>query len=636
MNLIDHEDELTGEFAPASSEVVAALEDYQEAMRGGRSFDRAAFLLEHAHVADQVQEFLDALELIQSVAGAMAPEGASTENQNALEPGEILGDFRILHEVGRGGMGVVYEAEQVSFPERRVALKVIASASALDTPTLQRFRVETQAAACLNHPNIVPVFAVGCERGIPYYAMPLVKGHSLAEMLKQRRDEGSTMTQPPARRRDASPSTDSWPVIVAGLGLQAALALEHAHSLGIIHRDIKPSNLLVDDSGRLLVTDFGLARITRDDREITRTGDLVGTLRYISPENVRGEPGGGDVRADIYSLGATLYESLTLRPLFGPCDRAALLQRILHEEPARPRAIDPSVPTDLETIVLKSLDKVASGRYASATELAEDLRRFLDDRPVLARRPNIFERSARWSRKHRGLVATAFAGFVLCMAIGTVFSWRAKQQAEDNLAAVRAIHHRERTAVDGAFSINEVITIPLIEEATRAGVWSTEERRDAYRLLIGFYDQSVQSFSAGGSQSEVAAKAARRSGALRMALGDPAGAQRFVRAIEIYERLAAKLPKAVWYRTGLIATLCEYAVNAESKGDQKTADACRNHARTIAEGLVTDPDSKLHCFRSQVAEEFKTLIDIPGAGQNATAADRAFKDRLRKWLADNP
>ena len=190
---------------------------------------------------------------------------------------------------------------------------------------------------------------------------------------------------------------------IARLGIQAAEALDHAHSLGVVHRDIKPANLMVDSKAELWITDFGLARF-RGDLSLTRSGDLVGTLRYMSPEQALARRGVVDQRTDIYALGLTLYEMLTLRPAFDGRDHSDLLRQIAQEEPVPPRRLDPAIPRDLETIVMKASCKEPTGRYATAQELADDLARFLDDRPILARRPTVLERTMRWARRHRQIV----------------------------------------------------------------------------------------------------------------------------------------------------------------------------------------------------------------------------------------
>jgi serine/threonine protein kinase len=635
MNLIDRIDGASDSASLDQSQLAVVLEEYQEAQRVGRFVDRDQFVREHAAVGDRLAEYLDALDLIQAVAGNSSANRDTCLNQTPVEPGGVLGEFRILREVGRGGMGVVYEAEQLCPPLRRVALKVLAGASSLDASALRRFRIETQAAACLNHPNIVPIFAAGCEQGIPFYSMPLIEGQSLAAILRTMRPNDETSLRsshgPGPKKGPQAP----WPMVVAGLGLQAALALEHAHLSGVIHRDIKPSNLIVDADLKLWVTDFGVARLARDDTAATRTGELVGTLRYMSPEQVRGEPGAVDPRSDIYSLGATLYEACTLRPAFETCDRSALLHRILHDEPRAPRTIAPYVPRDLETIVLKAMDKLPSARYATAREMADDLTRLLDDRPILARRLSVFERSVRFSRRHRALLATALAGLVVSMAIGSITLWRAKLQAEANLVKLKDARNKESLAFEEAFGINDTITVPLIHDATAAGIWAEERRLYAYRQLIAFYDRIARIYVPGGRQPEVAAKAARRAGALRLTLDDRRGCDDYARAIEIYEALSAQVPGAIWYRTALISTLRDYASRLEELGDHQAATAFLRRALQIAGGLLGDAETRRHCFRPGAAIEFKALVEILSDLPDPTAADRALELRLASWLEEN-
>jgi serine/threonine protein kinase len=375
----------------------------------------------------------------------------------------FLGDYRIVGEVGRGGMGIVYEAEQISLG-RRVALKVLPFAAALDVKQLQRFRNEAVAAAHLHHPHIVPVYFVGCERGVHYYAMQFIDGQSLAEVLADLRHAAGPdhavspcpqsvsgpEANPPA---DAAPTRPSAPLVtehsarspaffraVARLGLQAAAALDHAHEEGIIHRDVKPGNLLLDAAGHLWVADFGLARC-RTEPGLTGTGDVVGTLRYMSPEQALAKQGLIDHRSDIYALGATLYEALTLRPPYPGRDREELLHQIAATDPPAPRRLNRLIPVALETVLLKAMAREPQSRYATARELAEDLQRFVDDRPVLASRPGLGERAARWAWRHRQAVTAAAALLLLAvtgLVVATVLIWQARQQAETALGQARA------------------------------------------------------------------------------------------------------------------------------------------------------------------------------------------------------
>lgn len=317
-------------------------------------------------------------------------------------PTLLLGDYLVLEELGRGGMGVVYAAQQVSL-RRRVALKVLPLASILDGRSFERFKNEARAAAALDHPNAVQVYAVGCASGMHYYAMQYIEGCTAADQI--------------ADARRAPPSAEAVPAAeryrrIARLGIQAAEALEHAHQLGIVHRDIKPSNLLVDAGDHLWITDFGLAMIEAE-ANLTVTGGMLGTLRYMSPEQTEGDRRVLDHRTDIYSLGVTLYEMLTLRPAF-PDDRPQrLLRQIPQEEPPPPRAIDRRIPKDLETIVLKAIRKDPADRYPTAQALADDLKRFLESRPILAKPTTVVERAGRWMRRHTPLVGLVLAMFAL-------------------------------------------------------------------------------------------------------------------------------------------------------------------------------------------------------------------------------
>jgi eukaryotic-like serine/threonine-protein kinase len=405
------------------------LDELASRLKRGEEIDMDEVVRAHPEHAGQIRQVLPAMRLLAEI-GHHQPGGAEDGER---PPTGQLGDFRLLREVGRGGMGIVYEAEQISLG-RLVALKVLSFAAALDARRQQRFVNEAQAAAHLCHPHIVPVYAVGCERGVHYYAMQLIDGRTVAGLIESAGCPPAAGAAPTPPRGALTTEASTTALVsfrgVAELGVQAAEALDYAHEQGVVHRDVKPGNLLVDTHGHLWVTDFGLARF-QADAGLTLTGDLVGTLRYMSPEQAQGRNAAVDARTDVYALGAVLYELLTLRPAFDSHDRQALLRQIAEEEPAAPRGHNRAVPVELETIVLKALAKEPSGRYATAGELADDLRRFLEHRPIRARRPTLAERSGKWMRRHRPVVTAAALFLVLAvlgLAAGLVLL--AREQAE--------------------------------------------------------------------------------------------------------------------------------------------------------------------------------------------------------------
>jgi WD40 repeat protein/serine/threonine protein kinase len=455
------------------------MEEVMDAMAAGEPYDREALLIKYADVAKELEECLSNLDFVQKVAPQLADEAGSHPTSNIQHPASStasLGDFRILREIGRGGMGVVYEAEQLSLG-RRVALKVLPFAAMLDKQQLARFKNEARAAATLDHPNIVAIYSVGVERGVHYYAMQLIEGQSLAQVVEQLRgnndasssmlDAGSNKTssiQHPASSIDTQPiarlttlpdfSSKEYYRSVAQLGIQAAEALDHAHQNGILHRDIKPANLLVECSQcshhaprdekhhaerdaytlKLWITDFGLARMEQD-AGLTMTGDILGTLRYMSPEQALAKRVVVDHRSDIYSLGVTLYELLTLRPAFTGDDRQELLRQIAFEEPRRLQQINARIPQDLQTIVFKAIEKNPGDRYATSKEFGDDLRRFIDHHPIKAKPPTFLHRLTKWSRRHvavlwTALVATLIGGSTL--GVSTVLIAQSRNMAREH------------------------------------------------------------------------------------------------------------------------------------------------------------------------------------------------------------
>ena len=487
-------------------------DEFAERYRRGERPSLKEYTDRHPEMAEDILALFPAmvdLEQAEEVRQDGPESGSPPAPAPAMPNLAHVGDYRILREIGHGGMGVVYEAEQVSLG-RRVALKMLPRNIALDIKMLERFRREARAAARLHHTNIVPVFEVGREGDSCYYAMQFIQGQGLDLVYEEVRRLRGGVAPEKARRvaipearatstgvqttslRDGGPGSSlpgraeisqvvhllmtgrfasdaacsvaatgdvtgvfsrsaqpdrtqadtaneaeagaareslakaslsasstisgvlpggtqistvesgrpAYARSVARIGLQAAQGLAYAHARGVVHRDIKPSNLLLDTAGVVWITDFGLAKA--DDDGLTQTGDILGTLRYMAPERFRGE---GDARADVYGLGLTLYELLTLEPAFDAPDRLRLIEQVKSEEPTRPRLHDPRIPRDLETIVLKAIEKDSKRRYPTADEMGEDLRRFLDDEPILARRTTPPERLARWARRNPGVAA---------------------------------------------------------------------------------------------------------------------------------------------------------------------------------------------------------------------------------------
>ena len=449
-----------------------AIEAYLEQAEGGVPPDPETFAAGYPDLGGDLLAALEGLALVKGLVGAPGGPG------HRLEEGRRVAGYRIVRELGRGGMGVVYEAVHVGL-DRPVALKVLGSQAAPDSSGRRRFLNEARTAAGLHHTHIVPVFDVGQVGGLCYYAMQRIEGTGLDRVLRiLRRDRtvasGSThgSTLKPGRAKVPTTATrpagdppghsvptlgdetlswaggvgplseggtsgarwrldgseDEGPVFapprgssyyrwVAEVGRQAAEALAHAHQRGIIHRDIKPSNLLVDARGIIWVADFGLARRLADPSQ-TQVDSLLGTPRYMSPEQAK--TGAIDGRADVYSLGATLYELITLRPPFDGQSAAELIEQITAREPARPRKFDPRVPLDLETILLKALAKRPGDRYAGAAELADDLARFMAHEPVKARRIGPVGRAWRFARRHPGASSVSALAASLVVATATV------------------------------------------------------------------------------------------------------------------------------------------------------------------------------------------------------------------------
>jgi eukaryotic-like serine/threonine-protein kinase len=516
-------------------------EEFVARYRRGERPSLTEYTQKHPELAERIRKVFPMMVLMEEAAPADDQRHQATCAEQSTDPiaplpkPEQLGGYRILREIGRGGMGVVYEAEQVALG-RHVALKVLPLHATKDSARLQRFRREARAAARLHHTHIVPVYEVGDEGDMCYYAMQYIHGQPLDQVLEEVRalreasEDGGAQAAAPAAARaapravaqslccglapnhrdgaDAGAGSSAPPPLaeaaprpeppaassilqttpvhyyrsVARIGLQVAGALAYAHREGVIHRDIKPSNLLLELEGRIWVADFGLAKTEADP--LTGTGDLVGTLRYMPPERFRGW---SDPRSDIYSLGLTLYEMLALQPAFAETDQVRLVHQLLHVAPPPLRRLDRQISRDLATIVTKAIDKEPTRRYQTADELVADLQRFIEDRPVQARPSGALERTWRWCKRNPALAAltTSFFAALILGLIGVTWQWL---RAEDNAA----------TAQDN------------LGKANKAG----EQLRD--QLWQSFFDQAqARTYSRQAGQRYKALEAVREAAQIR-------------------------------------------------------------------------------------------------------------------------
>jgi tetratricopeptide (TPR) repeat protein len=632
------------------AEVGRIADEFLDRLQRGETPTVEEYAAAHPDLADVLR---DVLPLVRD--GRNTPAGDTATLGAGGGPPDRLGEYRIVREVGRGGMGIVYEAVQEPLG-RRVALKVL-PAAAHQPAFLERFRREARAAAKLHHTHIVPVFGAGEHDGIPYYAMQFIDGVGLDAVIR----DG------PAGPRRVGPAT------AARWAMQAAEALEHAHQQGVIHRDVKPANLMVDERGHLWVTDFGLAQV-QGDPGLTATGDLLGTLRYMSPEQALAKPGGTDHRTDVYSLGVSLYELVTFRSPFSGRDRQELLRRIAFDEPAPPRRVNPAVPADLEKVIQKALAKEPAERYGSAQELADDLRRLLDDRPVLARRPTWAQQLLKWARRHQAAVLTAGVALVLfltaavaALAVSNALIRREKTRADDNLTrARRAVEdYLTRTAEDPQLKAanfhdlrKRLLTtaVPFYEEFARQQPGDPEARRqqaEAYRLLafvraeMGEKEQAVADY---GQARAILAELADRPGVadvprcrleaaridnhlgtlLRDLFRDADAEAAHRRAVGVLEPLVEAFPAVADCRTELAATHTSLGLLLFRLDRRDEAEAAYHHALDLLEPLAAATPVPPECRREQGRASFNLGLLLFRSGR-FPEGEAAYRKSLGMW-----
>ena len=370
-----------------------------------------------------------------TTAASMPPSGPPPPGL----PFDRVGDYDILDKIGHGGMGLVLKARQRGL-KRIVALKMIKLGQLAEEQEVARFLIEARAAAHLKHPNIVGVYDVGEHAGSPFFSMEYVEGQSLHKLISER----------PLQAQRAA-------VIIRKL----ALAVDYAHESGILHRDLKPHNILLDKYEEPKITDFGLATSAQENSQLTATGTVLGTPSYMPPEQARGKHEEMGKWSDVYSLGATLYEAIVGRPPFTAATLGETLQQVISVDPVSPRRLNPAIPRDIETICLKCLEKAPARRYQTAGELAAELQRFLDDRPILARPTSRTEKFVRWCRRNP-VIAGAIAAVSLAAVFAIISLWiglgqalAAKKEADDALQDAMGVVDQLLVRISGETLLNQ-------------------------------------------------------------------------------------------------------------------------------------------------------------------------------------
>lgn len=555
-----------------------------------------------------------------------------------------LGDFELLRVIGRGGMGIVYEARQLSL-KRRVALKLLPLISVLDARQIARFKNEAQAAANLQHPNIVPVHAVGSYQGVHYYAMRYIDGHPLDAIIaalrhKKRQGQPEACSGGEIDPVESVPdlaAAEQWSVppayqAVVRIGIQAASALAAAHEDGIIHRDIKPSNLMLDSKGKLWITDFGLAR-RMTDHSLTATGDVMGTLRYMSPEQSKGQTALVDGRSDVYSLGATLYELLALEPAMTGESSPAMLRAIEQQLPIALKQHRPDVPRDLVTVIEKAMAKDRDERYLTAQDFADDLTRVLEGRPTLAKPLTLLERSAKWIQRNQrtvrlgsAIVATALLFFGAGLAI--VVTTRNRSQA------------LERKWQEGVDALRSQSNAYLSLTRDLEGVPGTEAvRKEAYSRLLKDFRSFVDTVRHGEATSAGLALALYHMGELQCEMQDWPGARDALTEAEaLLREQVVQAPKRSEYRLNLARCMCKLGLVESQSGNIVAAERLGSQSLDILDGLVrSDADnSRWQYDRAKAANSLAMLWMRTDQSHKATDLLAKISDQLRQSITRWP
>lgn len=658
--------------------------DYTRRVRGGKAPNISAYQNKYPKLAIEIEDLLTSVAMIEGL--KIEAQSNVQANETDLSNLKQLGDYLLIREVGRGGMGVVFEAVHQSLG-RRVAVKIMRRRDIDDEKYVARFRREAQSAAKLHHTNIVSVFGVGEANGFHYYVMEFIDGAGLNQVVQSltRRLSGPTIGPPdtfvspqddaatridnefekptlpdhlPLLELDDSPSFSpsripkgrkrfKW---LAQVGNQVADALAHAHGQGILHRDIKPANLLLDKKDHVWITDFGLVKENELDG-LTKTGDLIGTPQYMAPESFKGVY---DQQSETYCLGLTLYELATLRPAFDPGTTAELIHRITTTTPVSPCKIDSKIPRDLNTIIEKSMARDPKLRYATSAELRDDLRAFLEDRPISARKPRLPEQVWRWSRRNPLPATLALLSTLLLCAFSAAvtFGWMSTSTAYEKLEveAKQTEANRQlavqnaKEASDNAEKMevqfkraekNVTLIIQAFDEMFKqiispggntqfnidglqelGGIETAVSAEDAEFLkrMMVFYEQFAEQNSENKNLLLESARAFRRIANINYLVGETNSAiDAYRSALEFYEPVLENLPTSEVALLNVVNTRAELVAAIRRSGNSKRA---QEEIRKNIQAIEAFPNSE----RPQIQLALAQSLISAGSGYVDLAA----------------